>query len=102
MDTAVNWESGEALLQEMITNHLDGQKVLSVTRQVDVTVLEFDLGTTVHLGRSIFSNDMASLLWSLRIWGSQSLGLLNSGEIASSGWKYGDLADAIPESDYGL
>lgn len=91
-DAAVNWESNETLVHEMIVYHLDGQKVLSAVRRADDTVLEFDLGTTLRLGKSVFPNDMGSLLWSLRLWGSSSFGLLNSGAVAPPDWKYGDEA----------
>jgi hypothetical protein len=92
-DAAVNWDSDEALVHEMIVNHLDGQKVLSAVRRADDTVLEFDLGTTLRLGKSIFPTDMASVLWLNRLWGSSSVGLFNSGAPIPSDWKYGDEAD---------
>jgi hypothetical protein len=88
-DAAINWKSDEGLVREMVTYHLDGQKVLSAVRRVDETVLEFDLGTTVRLGKSIDPDDMNSTLWSIREWGSSSYGLLNSGAVAPSDWKDG-------------
>jgi hypothetical protein len=94
-DRAVNWESSEALVQKMITYHLDGQKLLSAVRGFDDTVLEFDLGTTMRLGKSIFPADMTSVLWVIRRWGGSSVGLFNSGAPISPDWKYGDEADII-------
>jgi hypothetical protein len=75
----VNWKSNAALVREMLVYHLDGQKVLSAVRRTDDTILEFDLGTTVRLGRSIYQADETSVLWSLRLFGNSSVGLLNSG-----------------------
>jgi hypothetical protein len=62
-------------------------------RTADDTVLEFDLGTTLRLGKSIFPTDMASVLWLIRLWGSSSVGLFNSGAPIPPDWKYGDEAD---------
>ena len=87
-DAEVNWSSSEAPVREMLVFHLDGQKVLSAVRRADDTVLEFDLGTTVRLGKTIFPADMASVLWTLRLFGNSSVGLLNTGAV-----KYGDEAD---------
>ena len=42
----------------MLVFDLDGQKVLSADRRVDETVLEFDLGTTLRMGKSMFPGDM--------------------------------------------
>jgi hypothetical protein len=92
-DAEVNWKSSEALVREMLVYHLDGQKVLSAVRRDDDTVLEFDLATTVRLGKSIFPTDMASVLWSIRQWGSSSVGLFNSGAPIPLDWKYGNEAD---------
>jgi hypothetical protein len=78
-DAAVNWESDQTLVREMISGHLDGQKVVTVFRRADETVLEFDLGTTLRLGRSMFPADMTSPLWSIQRWGGLGVGLLNSG-----------------------
>jgi hypothetical protein len=92
-DAAVNWDSDLAAVREMISNHLDGQKVLSAVRRADETVLEFDLGTTLRLGKSMFPTDMESMLWTIKLWGSSSIGLLNSGAVAGADWKYGDAHD---------
>jgi hypothetical protein len=78
-DAAVNWKSDQALVRQMISVHLDGQKLVTWARQADETVLEFDLGTTLRLGRSMFPNDMASVLWTIKRWGGLGVGLLNSG-----------------------
>jgi hypothetical protein len=78
---AVNWDSDLAAVREMISNHLDGQKVLSAVRRADETVLEFDLGTTLRLGKSMFPTDMESMLWTIQVWGSSRVGLLNNGAV---------------------
>jgi hypothetical protein len=52
----------------MLVFDLDGQKVLSADRRVDETVLEFDLGTTLRMGKSMFPGDMESALWSISLW----------------------------------
>jgi hypothetical protein len=92
-DAAVNWDSNEAAVREMIVYHLDGQRVLSAVRRDDETVLEFDLGTTLRLGRSIFAAEKTSVLWLIGPWGGRSVGLFNSGAAIPPDWKYGDEAD---------
>jgi len=52
----------------MLVFDLDGQKVLSADRRVDEAVLEFDLGTTLRMGKSMFPGDMESALWSISLW----------------------------------
>ena len=89
-DSGVNWESSDELVNEMLVYYLDGQKVLSAVRGVDETVLEFDLGTTVRLGRSIFPTEAASVLWSIRPWGGSGVGIFNSGAAIPPNWRYGD------------
>jgi hypothetical protein len=92
-DAAVSWESDQTLVREMISIHLDGQKVVTVVRRPDETVLEFDLGTTLRLGRSMFPADMASVLWTIKRWGGLGVGLLNSGAMTTLDSKYGDEAE---------
>jgi hypothetical protein len=92
-DAVVNWDSDEASMNEMIVYHLDGQRVLSARRGADDTLLEFDLGTTLRLGKSIFPTDMTSVLWTIRPWGGSSVGLFNSGAAIPPDWKYSEDAD---------
>lgn len=82
-NAAVNWESDAALIREMIVNHLDGQKLLSAVRRADDTVLEFDFGTTLRLGKSMFPTDMTSALWLIGLWGNSKVVLLNSGAVTT-------------------
>jgi len=96
-EKVVNWESSEALVDDMLLYHLDGQKVLSADRGVDATVLEFDLGTTMRLEKSIFPTDMASVLWVIKRWGGASVGLFNSGSAIPPNWRYGEGVDAQSE-----
>ncbi len=78
-DAAVDWESDQALVREMISGHLDAQKVVTAVRRADETALEFDLGTRLRLGRSMYPTDMTSVLWTIKRWGGSGFGLLNSG-----------------------
>jgi hypothetical protein len=81
-DAVVNWNSDAALIREMIAYHLDGQKVLSVVRRSDETIVEFDFGTTLRLAKSSAPNDIESVLWSISVWASSSrVSLLNSGAV---------------------
>jgi hypothetical protein len=77
-DTEVNWKTDEASAERII-RYLNGQKVVSAVRGPDETVLEFDLGTTLRLGKSVFPTDMESVLWSLLPWQGAIVGVLNSG-----------------------
>jgi hypothetical protein len=92
-NAAVNWESDQTLVREMISDHLDGQKVVTVVRRADDTIFEFDLGTTLRLGRSMFPADEASVLWTIKRWGGLGVGLLNSGAVFPIG-KNGEERDA--------
>jgi hypothetical protein len=85
-DAVVNWNSDAALVREMTAYHLDGQKVLSAVRRSDETVLEFDLGTTLRLGKSTVPNDVKSVLWSIRLWETSRVSLLNSGAVIIAAW----------------
>jgi hypothetical protein len=85
-DAVVNWNSDAALVREMAAYHLDGQKVLSAVRRSDETVLEFDFGTTLRMGKSMFPNDMKSVLWSIRLWERSRVSLLNSGAVTIADW----------------
>jgi hypothetical protein len=67
-DVVVDWRSDASAVDNMLVFHLDGQRVLSADRRVDETVLKFDLGTTLRLGRSIYPGDMESGLWSISMW----------------------------------
>ncbi|WP_298255851.1 hypothetical protein [Bradyrhizobium sp.] len=60
---------------------LDGQRVTAVNFAEADTTLEFDLGITVRLGKSIFPTEPGSTLWSLGRFGSPGLVLLNDGAI---------------------
>ena len=60
---------------------LDGQRVTAVNFDAADTTLEFDLGATVRLGKSIFPTDAKSALWSLGRFGTPSLSLLNDGSM---------------------
>jgi hypothetical protein len=80
-DVAVNWTSDATLVEQMLVFHLDGQKVLSSDRRADETVLEFDLGTTLRLGKSMFPGDVESALWSISLREGPSASLLDGGEV---------------------
>lgn len=58
-----------------------GQKVSAVRFDPFETILEFDLGATVRLGKSIFPTEPKSDLWSLTKFGTPGLSLLNDGSI---------------------
>jgi hypothetical protein len=92
-DAVVNWNSDAALVGKMPVHHLDGQKVLSAVRRSDETVLEFDLGTTLRLGKTIFPNDVKSVLWSIQLWENSRISILDSGAVVIADWKR-DEADA--------
>jgi hypothetical protein len=79
-DVAVDWTSDAALVERMLVFHLDGQKVLSADRRADETVLEFDLGTTLRMGKSMFPGDMESALWSISLREGPSASLFDGGE----------------------
>jgi len=64
----------------MLVFDLDGQKVLSADRRVDETVLEFDLGTTLRMGKPMFPGDMESALWSISLWEGLRASLFDGGE----------------------
>jgi hypothetical protein len=80
MDMAVDWTSDAALVERMLVFHLDSQKVLSAERRVDETVLEFDLGTTLRMGKSMFPGDIESALWSISLWEGLRASLFDGGE----------------------
>jgi hypothetical protein len=96
-DKVVNWEASEELVNDVLLYHLDGQKLLSANRRVDDTVFEFDFGTSMRLEKSIFPTDMASVLWVIKRWGSESVGLFNSGSAIPPNWRYGDGIDWQPD-----
>ena len=77
---AVDWTSDAALVERMLGFHLDSQKVLSADRRVDETVLEFDLGTTLRMGKSMFPGDIESALWSISLWEGLCASLFDGGE----------------------
>jgi hypothetical protein len=77
---AVHWTSDAALVEQMLVFHLDGQKVLSADRRADETVLEFDLGTTLRLGKSMFPDDLESALWSISLREGPSASLFDGGK----------------------
>lgn len=64
-----------------VLQELDGQKVSAVRFDPFETILEFDLGATVRLGKSIFPTEPKSDLWSLTKFGTPGLSLLNDGSI---------------------
>jgi hypothetical protein len=89
-EKAVDWKSDRALIDEMLIFQLDGQKVVSAVRRPDETVLEFDLGTKLQLGKSIFESEKDSVLWTIQPWEGQSVGLFNNGSSIPPGWRHGD------------
>jgi hypothetical protein len=76
-DGVADLNTSEAFVHEMLRN-LDGQKVSAVRRN-DETVLEFDLGATLRLGKSIFPDEATSVLWMLSRFEKPSICLLNDG-----------------------
>lgn len=79
-DKTVDLDTSEAEVREMLRD-LDGQRVSAVNFAEACTTLEFDLGVTVRLGKSIFPTEAGSVLWSLNRFGSEGLALLNDGSI---------------------
>ena len=79
-DQTVGLDTSETVVREMLRD-LDGQRVTTVNFSKADTILEFDLGATVRLGKSIIPNDARSDLWSLTPFGSPGLSLLNDGSI---------------------
>jgi hypothetical protein len=79
-DQTVGQDSSETEVGEMLRD-LDGQRISAVNFGEADTTLEFDLGITVRLGKSIFPNEPRSVLWSLKRFGIPSLVLLNDGSI---------------------
>jgi hypothetical protein len=79
-DQTVDLDSSETEVRELLRD-LDGQRVSAVSFAEAETTLEFDLGITVRLGKSIFPTEPKSNLWSLGRFGSSSLSLLNDGSI---------------------
>jgi hypothetical protein len=75
----VDLNSSETAMREVFQN-LDGQKVSAISHADGAdTVLEFDLGGVVRLGKSIFPTEPTSTLWILQHFGNSSVGLLNDG-----------------------
>lgn len=79
-DQTASLDTSETEVQEMLQD-LDGQRVAAVNFAEADTILEFDLGVSVRLGKSIFPNDARSGLWSLTRFGTPGLFLLNDGSI---------------------
>jgi hypothetical protein len=79
-DRTVGLDTSETEVAEMLRD-VDGQRVTAVNFAEADTTLEFDLGATVRLGKSIFPTDARSPLWSLTRFGSPGLSLLNDGSI---------------------
>lgn len=79
-DQTVGLDTSENVVREVLRD-LDGQRVTAVNFAEADTTLEFDLGITVRLGKSIFPTEPKSDLWSLARFGSSSLSLLNDGSI---------------------
>ena len=79
-DQTVGLDTSETAVREMLLD-LDGQRVSAVSFAEADTTLEFDLGTTVRLGKSIFPTEPKSILWSFGRFGTPGLSLLNDGSM---------------------
>jgi hypothetical protein len=79
-DRTVGLDSRESVVREVLQD-LDGQRVSAVSFASADTILEFDLGATVRLGKSIFPTEPKSDLWSLNRFGTPGLNLLNDGSM---------------------
>jgi hypothetical protein len=82
-DAVADLNSSDVIVQEMLRN-LDGQKVSAIHR-ADDTILEFDLGATLRLGKSIFPTETTSVLWTLGQFENSSITLLNDGSTMTDG-----------------
>jgi hypothetical protein len=79
-DETVSLDSSEATVREVLQD-LDGQRVSSVRFDAADTILEFDLGATIRLGKSIFPTEPKSSLWSLKKFGDPGIFVLNNGSL---------------------
>ena len=79
-DQTVGPDSSEAIVGEAL-RQLDGQCASAVNFDEAGTIIEFDLGGIVRLGKSIFPTEPKSRLWSLTKFGTPGLVFLNDGSI---------------------